>query len=155
MSRNATTDSPSVDSALAEPLLVVGLKRNTAALSTLAAHVGADAAILAPLAELRHVPAAERIHADDTPVALLAKGEDGPGQIMSYVRDDLLFGGAEPPAAFYAFSLDRKAEHPERHLTSYAGIMQADAYAGFNGLHKAGREPRVDYRGGALEPFPA
>jgi transposase len=33
------------------------------------------------------------------------------------------------------------AEHPEQHLASYAGLMQADAYAGFNRLYEANRKP--------------
>ncbi len=112
-------------------------------LSTLADHVGTCAAVLAPLAELirTHVMAAERIHGDDTPVALLTKGKTTQARLWTYVRDDHPFGGADPPAAFYAFSRDRKGEHPERHLESYAGILQADAYAGFNALYKAERGP--------------
>ena len=112
-------------------------------LSTLADHVGACAAVLAPLADLirAHVMAADRIHGDDTPVALLAKGRTVQARLWAYVRDDRPFGGADPPAAFYAFSRDRKGEHPERHLTGYAGILQADAYAGFNALYKAERRP--------------
>ena len=112
-------------------------------LSTLADHVGACAAVLAPLAELirTHVMAAERIHGDDTPVALLAKAKTVQARLWTYVRDDRPFGGADPPAAFYAFSRDRKGEHPERHLESYAGILQADAYAGFNVLYKSERRP--------------
>ncbi len=112
-------------------------------LSTLADHVGACAAVLVPLAELirAHVLAAERVHGDDTPVPLLAKGKTVQARLWTYVRDDRPFGGADPPAAFYAFSRDRKGEHPERHLERYAGILQADAYAGFNALYKAERRP--------------
>ena len=108
-------------------------------LSTLADHVGACAAVLAPLVELirAHVKAAERVHGDDTPVALLAKGKTIQARLWTYVRDDRPFGGADPPAAFYAFSRDRKGEH----LESYAGILQADAYAGFNALYKTERRP--------------
>src|SRR2546430_14860555 len=35
----------------------------------------------------------------------------------------------------------RGGEHPERHLASYSGLMQADAYAGFNRLYEAARKP--------------
>ena len=38
-------------------------------------------------------------------------------------------------------SRDRGGEHPERHLASYAGLMQADAYAGFNRLYESNRKP--------------
>ena len=110
-------------------------------LSTLADHVGACAAVLAPLAELirAHVLAAQRVHGDDTPVALLAKGKTVQARLWTYVRDDRPFGGTDPPAAFYAFSRDRQGEHPEHHLAGYTGILQADAYAGFNALYKPER----------------
>ena len=112
-------------------------------LSTLADHVGACAAMLSPLAELirAHVVAAERIHGDDTPVPLLAKGKTVTARLWTYVRDDKPFGGADPPAAVYFFSRDRSREQPERHLAHYGGILQADAYAGFNRLYEPGRKP--------------
>ncbi len=111
--------------------------------STLADWVGAAAATLMPLVEaIRvHVLAAERIHADDTTVPVLAKGKTHTGRLWTYVRDDRPFGGPDPPAACFFYSRDRGGEHPERHLTSYAGLMQADAYAGFNRLYDAGRKP--------------
>jgi hypothetical protein len=43
-------------------------------------------------------------------------------------------------AVFY-YSRDRRGEHPQRHLASYAGILQADAYSGFGKLYEAGRSP--------------
>jgi transposase len=111
-------------------------------LSTLADDVGACAAVLQPLVDLigTHVFAAERIHGDDTPVPLLAKGKTKEARLWTYVRDDRPFGGADPPAAVYRFSRDRNGEHPDRHLAHYAGILQADAYAGFNGLYHADRK---------------
>ena len=111
--------------------------------STLADWVGACAATLMPLVEViaRHVLAAERIHADDTTVPVLAKGKTRTGRLWVYVRDDAPFGGRTPPAAVFYYSPDRGGEHPERHLSRYSGIMQADAYAGFNGLYVAGRAP--------------
>jgi len=112
-------------------------------LSTLADDVGACAAVLSPLADRirAHVFAGERIHGDDTPVPLLAKGKTVTARLWVYVRDDKPFGGADPPAAMYFFSRDRTGEHPERHLAHYGGILQADAYAGFNGLYEAARKP--------------
>ena len=46
-----------------------------------------------------------------------------------------------PPAALFYYSRDRGGEHPRRHLADYAGILQADAYAGFNDLYERGRRP--------------
>lgn len=119
--------------------------------STLADWVGACAATLMPLVEeirkhvfavhAEHGSAMRRIHADDTTVPVLARGKTRTGRLWAYVRDDQPFGGHAPPAALFYYSPDRGGEHPARHLAHYAGIMQADAYAGFNGLYVAGRKP--------------
>ena len=111
--------------------------------STLADWVGASAATLMPLVEEieKHVLAAERIHADDTTVPVLAKSQCTTGRLWTYVRDDAPFGGQAAPAAVFHYSPDRRAEHPERHLATYTGLMQADAYSGYNGLYVARRLP--------------
>ena len=111
--------------------------------STMADHVGACAATLMPLYELikSHVFAAERIHGDDTTVPVLAKMKTRTGRLWTYVRDDQPFGGSDPPAAVFFYSPDRASVHPERHLTGYSGILQADAYSGFGTLYKADRKP--------------
>ena len=111
--------------------------------STLADQVGACAALLRPVYELirTHVFAGSRVHGDETPVPVLAKHQCRKGRLWTYVRDDKPFAGPAPPAAVFFYSRDRTAEHPERHLASYAGILQADAYAGFNRLYAADRRP--------------
>ena len=111
--------------------------------STLADWVGICTANLAPLMALidAHVLAAARLHGDDTTVPVLARGKTITGRLWTYVRDDRPFGGPAPPAAMFRYSQDRTAEHPQRHLASYAGILQADAYAGYNALYEAGRKP--------------
>ena len=110
-------------------------------LSTLADQVGACATVLQPLYRLieRHVLAAERLHGDDTTVPILAKGQTVKGHIWTYVRDDRPFGGRPPPAALYYASRDRRQEHPTRHLQSFSGILQADAYSGYNALYDPSR----------------
>ena len=112
--------------------------------STMADWVGACTAALAPLTALieAHVMAAERIHGDDTTVPVLARGKTTTGRLWTYVRDDRPFGKPEPPAAVFHCSRDRRGEHPNKHLAGYAGILQADAYAGFNDLYHPGRKPR-------------
>ncbi|WP_430439374.1 IS66 family transposase [Shinella sp.] len=112
-------------------------------LSTLADQVGACAAALKPIHSLieAHVLAAERLHGDDTTVPILAKGKTDTGRIWTYVRDDRPFGGLSPPAALYYASRDRRQEHPERHLKTFTGILQADAYGGYNPLFKVDRDP--------------
>ena len=109
--------------------------------STLADQVGACTAVLQPLRALieAHVLAAERLHADDTTVPILAKGKTITGHIWTYVRDDWPFGGRAPPAALYYASRDRRHEHPERHLAQFNGILQADAYSGYNTLYDPAR----------------
>jgi len=112
-------------------------------LSTLADQVGACAAALQPLHTLieAHVLAAERLHGDDTTVPVLAKLKTDTGRIWTYVRDDRPFGVADPPAALFYYSRDRRQEHPQAHLADYSGILQADAYAGYNALFKPERTP--------------
>ena len=112
-------------------------------LSTLADQVGACVAVLAPLLRRveAHVFAAERLHGDDTTVPVLAKGKTITGRLWTYVRDDRPFAGPDPPAAMFYYSRDRGGEHPARHLAGYAGILQADAYGGYNKLYQADRQP--------------
>ncbi|RJG40634.1 IS66 family transposase [Mesorhizobium sp. DCY119] len=112
-------------------------------LSTLADQVGACSAALKPVHALieAHVLAAERLHGDDTTVPILAKGKTDTGRIWTYVRDDRPFGATSPPAALYYASRDRRQEHPERHLKTFIGILQADAYGGYNPLFKVDRDP--------------
>lgn len=77
----------------------------------------------------------------DTPVPVLAKGKTATGRAWVYVSDNRPFGGPDPPAALFHFSRDRTGEHAERHLNGFAGILQADAFAGFNRLYAAARRP--------------
>jgi transposase len=111
--------------------------------STMADHVGTCATNLLPLYELikAHVFAAERIHGDDTTVPVLAKLRTRTGRLWTYVRDDRPFGGKAAPAAVFFYSPGRDGKHPVRHLTGYTGILQADAYAGFNALYEPLRQP--------------
>ncbi|KGB21515.1 Mobile element protein [Acetobacter tropicalis] len=88
-----------------------------------------------------HVLAAGRLHADDTTVPVLAKGRTVTGRLWNYVRDNHSFGGTAPPAVWFRYSRDRKGEHPVDHLSGWTGIVQSDAYAGYNALAKPGRQP--------------
>jgi transposase len=112
-------------------------------LSTLADQVGTCALVLRPLYNLirDHVFAGARVHGDDTPVPVLAKGKTIKGRVWTYVRDDRPFAGPDPPAAAFFYSRDRRGEHPDGHLDGFAGVLQADAYAGFNRLYAPEREP--------------
>ncbi|MBB6414429.1 IS66 family transposase [Mesorhizobium sangaii] len=112
-------------------------------LSTLADQVGAATFALMPLYRRieAHVLAADRLHGDDTTVPVLAKGKTDIGRLWVYVRDDRPFGGADPPAALFHYSRDRRGEHPRAHLDSWSGILQADAYSGYGELYAADRRP--------------
>ena len=115
--------------------------------STLADWVGGTSALLEPLVEVlrRYVMAASKLHADDTRVPVLAPGtgKTKTGRLWTYVRDDRPAGDSAAPAVWYAYSADRGGQHPEQHLKTFQGALQADAYAGFNQLYKDGRIQEV------------
>jgi transposase len=108
--------------------------------STLADWVGGSSRLLAPLVDAlrRHVLSGRKLHADDTPVPVLAPGtgKTKTGRLWTYVRDDRPAGDLSPPAVWFAYSPDRKGEHPQRHLRDFRGTLQADAFAGFNALYE-------------------
>lgn len=110
--------------------------------STLADWVGAAAALLSPLAQAigRHVLAAAKIHTDDTPIRVLGgQGQQArTGRLWTYVRDDRASGDATPQAVWFQYSPNRKGEHPRRHLAGFKGIVQADAFAGYDRLFDSG-----------------
>ena len=111
--------------------------------STLADWVGACAATLMPLrdASERHVHAAERLHVDDTTVPVLAKNKCRTGRLWTHVRDDRPFAGKAAPAVVLYYSPNREGTHPLRQLAKYTGILQVDAYSGYNALYAEGRKP--------------
>jgi transposase len=108
--------------------------------STITDWVGQAGWLLTPLAEAvgRYVLTAEKVHGDDTPIrALGGKGKKAhTGRLWVYVRDDRPSGDKAPPAVWFQYSANRKGEHPRRHLKKFTGILQADAYSGYNALYK-------------------
>jgi len=112
-------------------------------LSTLADQVGACCVVLDPIVDLliSHVFAGSRVHGDDTTVRVLAKGQTDIARSWVYVRDDRPFGGLATPAAVFYYSRDRRGEHPQAHLARYSGILQADAFGGYNKLYEPDRMP--------------
>lgn len=111
--------------------------------STLAEWVGGSHRLLRPLVEaLRaYVLDTEKLHGDDTPIPVLSpgKGRTATGRLWTYVRDDRPAGSEAAPAVWFAYSANRKGMHPQAHLQSFTGILQADAYAGFAALYDSGR----------------
>lgn len=111
--------------------------------STLADWVGNTSSLLQPLVDAvrKHVTTATKLHADDTPVPVLApgRGKTKLARLWTYVRDDRASADTAPPAVWFAYSPDRKGEHPRQHLSNFSGILQADGYAGFHHLYEGGR----------------
>jgi hypothetical protein len=111
--------------------------------STLADWVGGASRLFQPLVEAlrRHVMSAQKLHADDTPVPVLAPGlgKTKTGRLWTYVRDDRPAGDQTPPAVWFGYTPDRKGEHPKEHLRPFTGTLQADAYAGFEQIYEGGR----------------
>ena len=116
--------------------------------STLADWVGQSSALLAPLVEALadQVLSASKLHADDTPVPVLCpgRGTTKQGRLWTYVRDDRAAGSTTPPAVWFAYSPDRKGAHPREHLTNFRGTLQADGFAGFNGLYDRKDQPLIE-----------
>jgi len=111
--------------------------------STLAGWVGGVTRTVQPLVDAlkQYVLSTEKLHGDDVPVPVLApgNGKTKTGRLWTYVRDDRPAGSPDAPAVWFAYSPDRKGEHPAKHLQNYTGILQADGYAGFNKLYEKGR----------------
>lgn len=110
--------------------------------ATLASWVREAGALLHPLAEAvgRYVRQAQKIHTDDTPVPVLepGRGKTRTARLWTYVRDDRPAGSRAPPAVWYQYSPDRKSDRPREHLSGYTGILQADAYSGYDALYRDG-----------------
>lgn len=115
--------------------------------STLADWVGKAAWLVRPLVDVlaREVMSTDRLFADDTPVPVLAPGtgKTKTGRLWVYVRDDRAHASKTPPAVLYRYSPDRKGERPREHLKDFSGFLQADGYAGFDGLYESGHVAEV------------
>ncbi len=111
--------------------------------SSMGRWVGAASSLMAPLVDAlrRHVMAGSKLHADDTTVPVLAagNGQTKTGRLWTYVRDDRNAASTVAPAVWFAYTPDRKGIHPQTHLAGFHGILQADAYAGFNAIYETGR----------------
>lgn len=110
--------------------------------STLAGWVGQASALVRPLVEAigQHVMAGTKLHADDTPVPVLApgRGRTKTGRLWTYVRDGRNSADSTPPAVAFLYTPDRKGERPRKHLKQFSGTLQADGYAGFHHLYAGG-----------------
>jgi transposase len=109
--------------------------------STLCNWVGRACWWLAPLHELMlsTVLSSPKVFADDTTLPVLdpGNGRTKTGRLWCYAVDNRPWQGPGHPVAAYAYSEDRKAEHPASHLKGFRGLLQVDGYAGFGSLVKA------------------
>jgi transposase len=111
--------------------------------ATLGRWSGAVIELLEPLYDLlkQYVLMPGKVHTDDIPVPVQepGSGKTRTARLWVYVRDDRNAGSQLPPAVWFAYSPDRKGVHPQQHLAGYSGILQADAYGGYNALYEEGR----------------
>jgi transposase len=111
--------------------------------STMARWVGACGALMRPLVDAlqAYVLAPGKIHSDDTPMPVLSpgNGQTKTGRMWVYVRDDRRSGSTAAPAAWFAYTPNRQGLHPQTHLADFDGVLQADAYAGYDKIYSDGR----------------
>ena len=104
--------------------------------STMARWVGACGALMRPLVEAlqRYVLQPGKVHSDDTTMPVLApgNGQTRIARMWVYVRDDTRSGSTAPPAARFAYTPNRQGIHPQTHLANFKGVLQADAFAGYD-----------------------
>jgi transposase len=85
--------------------------------STLADWVGGASRVLAPFVEAtrRYMLDTAKLHGDDIPMPVLApgRGRTKTARLWTYVRDDRPAGDTAAPAVWFAYSPDRKGDHPQ------------------------------------------
>jgi transposase len=115
--------------------------------STMARWMGICGALVQPLvgALHRYVLATHKVHTDDTPMPVLSpgNGQTKTGRLWVYARDDRNSGSTAAPAVWFAYSPNRQGLHPKAHLTGFKGILQADAFAGYDALFTDGTVTEV------------
>jgi transposase/uncharacterized coiled-coil protein SlyX len=104
---------------------------------TLCDWVMGGASLLVPVVEemKQDLLGAKKIHSDDTPVPVLAKGKTHQGRLWTYVGG---CGNAPPVAVIYDYTQTRSRQGPFNFLKDYCGYLQADAYAGYDKLYETG-----------------
>jgi transposase len=105
--------------------------------------MGSVSQLLKPLVDAvrRYALAGSKVHGDDTPLPVLApgNGRTKTGRLWVYVRDDRNSASIEAPAVWFAYTADRRGEHPQQHLANFTGVLQADAFAGYTELYRGER----------------
>lgn len=111
--------------------------------STLAGWVGRAAFHLAPVVDrlAAHLKRSGKLFMDETraPVLDPGRGKTKSGYLWALARDDRRWGGADPPGVVYFYADGRGGDHAETFLDGFSGVLQVDAYAGYNRLARADR----------------
>lgn len=101
--------------------------------STLAGWMAGAAECLLPLYEFlkRRVLASDILGTDDTPVKVLDPDLDRTrtGRFWAYVGDD------RHPDVVYDYTPNHKRDGPAKFLKDYAGVLQADAFSGYDAIY--------------------
>ena len=106
--------------------------------SSMAQWIGICGVRLAPLVEAlkQYTLGHSVVHADETPVSLLAPGKGKTKKAYVWVYRTTNFVAQR--AVFYDFCKDRSGEHPRRVLAQFGATMVSDDYAGYHALHRRG-----------------
>jgi transposase len=113
---------------------ILGRHKIQIARSTMCDWAAQSAMALEPLYNLmvQQVKAGKVIHTDDTPVDVLdekLKHRTRTGRFWVYV------GNKEHPQTVFSYTPDRSRDGPMQFLEDWSGYLQADAYAGYNGVY--------------------
>lgn len=125
--------------------------------SVLAHWVGKMHHLLIPITDAikSHVLAQDVLFTDDTPVPVLAPGagKTKVGRLWTHVANGADHGSAIPPAVWFAYSADRKGEHPRSFLGGFKGHLHTDGFAGYTKLFNSNAITNVACWGHARRKF--
>ena len=111
--------------------------------STLASWVGKTCWWLRPIYDhlMATMLASSKIFADETtlPVLKPGNGKTKSGFLWGYAVDDRPWVGPSPPLVVYVYADGRGGKHVATHLERFSGVVQVDAYPGYNILEKGNR----------------
>jgi transposase len=119
--------------------------------STLCDWMAQAAVLLGPLAALMRTRllSSRVIHSDDTPVPFRQAGQDKTvtGHLWVYIGD------RDHPYVLFDFTTHYRRDGPEQFLKGYAGYLQADALAQYEGLFATGKVVHVACNAHARRKF--
>jgi len=106
--------------------------------SSMAQWIGICGVRLAPLAEAlrEYILSQDVIHADETPVSLLAPGRGKTKRAYVWVYRTTNFVAKR--AVLFDFTASRAGEHPRRVLQSFGGTLMTDDFSGYYALGAQG-----------------